>query len=214
MSIELPVDVDAKREVLTKLVRGERATYQVGGETRVVAPRKPGGAKMAKTSPTIIEFVVLGRPQQRGSKLASARYDRSGKPVTKDGRVLTFAKDANPKSKAWMDSVRTAAMEAVGDGWEPLRAPLMLSVLFYFSRPKSHYGSGKNAAVVKASAPIAHSQTPDLSKLMRAVEDGMTGIVYADDRQIFCYQNTRKHWTTGVERAEVWVCECDNQRGE
>lgn len=161
----------------------------------------------------MIAFIVLGRPQQRGSKQAHARYDNSGKPITKDGRVLTFAKDANPKSKAWMDSVRSAAVEAMGKDWEPLRCPIRLSVRFEFGRPKSHYGSGRNGDLVKASAPREHAQTPDLSKLMRAVEDGMTGIVYSDDRQICGYEECVKTWTNGVERAVIRVTPI-NQRGE
>ena len=36
----------------------------------------------------------------------------------------------------------------------PLEGPLEATLLFYFSRPKHHYGSGRNAGTVKESAPI------------------------------------------------------------
>lgn len=152
----------------------------------------------------VFEFRVIGTPQQRGSKQAHARYDKQGKPITKDGRVLTFAKDDNPKSKAWMDSVRTTAAEYCGSR-DLLAGPLILSVMFQFSRPSSHYGTGRNEGVLKASAPQHKESTPDLSKLLRALEDALTGVVWRDDRQVVQYDKCVKCWTTGTACADVQI---------
>jgi len=86
----------------------------------------------------------------------------------------------------------------------PLEGPLLLELTFWIPRPKGHYGSGKNAAVVKAGAPFAPTVKPDLLKLTRAVEDALTGIVYRDDSQITS-ETLQKAYTTGQARTEVRV---------
>lgn len=82
-----------------------------------------------------------------------------------------------------------------------------LSCVMHFARPKSHYGTGRNAGRLKASAPARHTQAPDAGKVMRAVEDSLTGVVYRDDRQICRYGRVEKIWTTGQECAEIMVRE-------
>lgn len=154
-----------------------------------------------------IHFTVVGKPQQRGSKQANVRYDRSGKPITKDGRILTFAKDDNDKSKEWMNLVRDKAVECM-NGVPMMEGPVMLTAKFYFLRPAGHFGTGKNAGIIKDSAPLNYCGTPDLSKLLRCVEDGLSQLVYRDDRQIFTYgHQTGKYWTTETPRVEVVVTE-------
>jgi len=55
----------------------------------------------------------------------------------------------------------------------PLEGPVCISLTFYLPRPKS------------APRRVVHPATrPDLSKLVRSVEDALTGIVYRDDAQI------------------------------
>jgi Holliday junction resolvase RusA-like endonuclease len=154
---------------------------------------------------TTIEFTVLGRPQQRGSKSPWIPKHKDGSMVMRNGRPVIATRDSNVRSKAWMDSVRSAAMEAVGFDWEPLRCPIMLDVEFHFARPQAHFGTGKNAERMKPSAPMLFTQSPDLSKLIRALEDAMTGIIYVDDRQIFAYSKCLKKWTQCVECALVMV---------
>lgn len=139
-----------------------------------------------------ITFIVLGRPQQRGSKRALPIGGKSG------GRIILV--DDNKRSVPWMACVRATAFNAyVGD---LLDGPLCLTARFFFARPQSHYG----AKGVKASAPRYHAQTPDLSKLLRALEDGLSGIVWRDDRLVTQYGvTTGKYWTTEQERCEVVI---------
>jgi crossover junction endodeoxyribonuclease RusA len=51
-------------------------------------------------------------------------------------------------------------------------------------RPKGHYGSGKNELTVKNSAPKYPDKKPDCTKLLRALEDALTGILWIDDSQV------------------------------
>lgn len=155
-----------------------------------------------------LRFTVLGRGQQRGSKIPQAIY-RNGKPVTKNGRVVVVARDSNDsKSLTYMQEVRTVAILAMDQqSFKMLTNPIELSLIFWFKRPQSHYGSGANANVVKSSSPKHHAQSPDLAKLVRCLEDALTGIAWQDDKQVFRYKLIERRWTTEHERVDVEIRE-------
>lgn len=156
----------------------------------------------------MLVFTAYGRPQQRGSKTPFLIRKKNGEMATrKNGTPLIVTTDDNDKSKAWMACVRSAASEALPPDWELLRGPVVLSVTFCFARPKSHFGTGGNAGKLKKSAPVHHTQTPDLAKLVRALEDAIKGVVWGDDCQVFRYCNISKQWTTGAECAVVKIGE-------
>lgn len=142
----------------------------------------------------MIAFTVYGTPAQMGSKKAFVRGNRA---------IITD--DNSQKRKQWANAVATAAADAM-NGQPLTREPLRLFVQFWFARPKSHYGSGKNANKLKDSAPASHAQSPDLDKLIRCLGDALTGIVYNDDRQIVVITASR-NWTEEQERAEVEISE-------
>ena len=123
---------------------------------------------------TVVEFVVPGIAQQAGSK----RIVPSGRP---GGRL--HITDDNPKARDWMRAVAAAAM-AANDSAGLLEGPLRLVVSFYIVRPKGHYGTGKNARRLGAAAPRWPTKRPDTTKLLRAVEDGLTGVLWRDDSQV------------------------------
>lgn len=77
----------------------------------------------------------------------------------------------------------------------PVDVAVTLTATFYFARPKSHYGTGRNAHTLKPSAPPEHAQTPDADKLLRLICDALTiaGVI-ADDRLIVDIRG-RKRWT-------------------
>lgn len=152
-----------------------------------------------------LTFTILGRAQQRGSKQASLVPKRGGGWVTKNGRPIVVARDMNRKSKDWMQEVRSAASDAVGDA-DLIMCPVVLTARFYFKRPASHFGTGRNADKLKPSAPTLHGQSPDLAKLLRSLEDALTGVAWHDDRLVWSYgQGTGRYWTTGQERTEVMI---------
>ena len=73
--------------------------------------------------------------------------------------------------------------------------PVRLELLFFVARPKSHYNA--KGQLLK-SAPEYPTKKPDLLKLARAVEDALTGIVYAGDEQIVT-ENLRKRYSDTPE---------------
>lgn len=122
-----------------------------------------------------LRFTVYGNAQPAGSKRAF-RHPHTGK---------IMVADANQKAKPWQYEIKAAAVDALGGEISGLlEGPLAVEFRFYTPRPRSHYGSGRNADVVKASAPARPITRPDVLKLSRAVEDALTGIVWKDDSQI------------------------------
>lgn len=123
--------------------------------------------------------VVYGKPSTQGSK----------KWITgKDGKIRIISTD--PKLKVWRQSVAEKVAEARGE--DPLlKGPVKLSITFVVPRPKSHFGTGRNSHKLKPSAPPYPTTKPDLTKLVRAVEDAMKRMAWFDDSQVVV-QDVRK----------------------
>ena len=120
------------------------------------------------------QFFIPGIPATAGSK--------RGFPIRrKDGSLGVAMTHDNKRAKPWMSQVAMVASEHFTTPWE---GACSLQVTFVFQRPKSHYGSGKNAARLKGTAPTHKTSKPDCTKLIRCLEDGLTGIAYRDDSQV------------------------------
>lgn len=140
----------------------------------------PGGEAVSEVS-----FTVYGVPQPAGSKRAFAR---------KGGGVIVT--DDAKRSRPWKTQVAQAAGEAV-NGAGLLDGPLELLVVFTVPRPKGHYG----ARGLRPSAPAYPAVRPDVTKLLRAVEDACTGVVWRDDAQVVEQHATKRYG----EPASAWV---------
>ncbi|HEY3021857.1 MAG TPA: RusA family crossover junction endodeoxyribonuclease [Solirubrobacteraceae bacterium] len=134
----------------------------------------------------VLSFDVLGRPATAGSKKAIA-IKRKGEFT---GKVAVI--DDARRGKPWREAVQAAAIHAVADqmprgaqdgSWFGGGA-LLLTVVFFLRRPKSHFGTGRNARQLKPSAPRYPTTTPDCTKMIRAVEDALTGVIWRDDAQV------------------------------
>lgn len=135
-----------------------------------------------------IAFTVHGEAKPAGSKVSGVIFRKGpgGKkvPVYRDnGSPMTFTKDTSGAAgKDWRTTIQAAAMDAyVGP---LLEGPLEVEMTFFRVRPKSHFGTGRNAGVVKASSPEHPITKPDVTKLVRAAEDALTGVLWRDDSQI------------------------------
>jgi Holliday junction resolvase RusA-like endonuclease len=119
---------------------------------------------------------VPGIPVPGGSKRAFAH--------SSTGRIIVTDMSGK-RGHDWRSCVADqAAIEMRRHGFEPFTGPLEVSFAFILPRPKGHYGTGKNAGVVKHKAPTHHTTKPDTTKLVRSAVDAMTGIVWRDDAQI------------------------------
>ena len=130
-----------------------------------------------------IAFDVIGRPAPQGSKksIGNNRFVESSKFLP-----------------AWRKDVRLAAENAVTvNGWEQVSGPVELEVMFYLDRPSS-------VSTVKRPYPIV---PPDIDKLLRSVQDSLTGVVYEDDAQIIRVLAWKVYADTRVPGAFVRVNE-------
>lgn len=119
-----------------------------------------------------IHIVVSGKPEPAGSKSAFVI------PGTNRASVV----DANKNAKPWKRNVAAAAAEQYAG--DPIIGPVDVMLVFVLARLKGHYGTGRNATILKESAPLQPTVAPDVLKLARGVEDALTGLVYMDDAQI------------------------------
>lgn len=118
------------------------------------------------------------------------------------GRGLRHSNHA--KLKPWRNRIADTIARHQPPDWDPAE-PLSVIATFRFPRPKHHRGTGRNADVIKDSAPSYHLVTPDLDKLTRALGDAITqsGLIHGD--QQICRWNTDKRWCIGDEAPGVLV---------
>lgn len=126
-----------------------------------------------------ITFFVPGIPKPGGSKRFVG--------LNAGGRAILV--DACKKNKDWRAVVAWYARKA--HAGPPLSGPLAVSVTFVMPRPKSHFCTGRNAGALKPNATSLCVTRPDATKLWRAAEDALTGILWMDDAQI-CDQRVTK----------------------
>jgi crossover junction endodeoxyribonuclease RusA len=102
----------------------------------------------------VIKFSVEGTPIQQGSM----RHIGHGRMI--HNKAVELA--------AWRADIASAAKLA---GCKPILDPIAITMRFRVKRPKS----------VKRDYPTV---APDLDKYIRGVNDGLTGVAFADDSQV------------------------------
>lgn len=126
---------------------------------------------------TGISFAVPGRAQPGGSKRGFARGQR------------VMIVDANPNVGAWKE--RVALVAASHAPTVLLDCALELHLSIFLQRPRGHFGTkGLNA---KGHATPYPTSKPDATKLLRAIEDALTGIIWTDDARVVT-QHVFKRW--------------------
>lgn len=125
-------------------------------------------------------FTVEGESVSQGS-LTAVPTNRNWRTVP---GVRWVVKDAKPALKPWRQKVADAALEAWG-GQPMLEGPVRVRARFTFERPASHYGTGRNAGVLKRVINwVTSHQKGDIDKHLRSVLDALTGVVFKDDCQV------------------------------
>lgn len=108
-----------------------------------------------------------------------------GDPVAKGrGRIVRFGNRAGiktpEKTRRYEDIVRQTAIREWGDR-APIGVACVLDAQFYRAVPVSWSGKKTRAALEGALFPTAK---PDLDNNIKAVTDGLNGVVYLDDALI------------------------------
>lgn len=138
-------------------------------ETTIPLFDQPGQTVAPAPTMAGVRFTVRGTPAPQGSKRAFRNKF--------SGRIQQV--ESSKALAPWRDTIGLAADVAMA-GRDPLEGPVRLTVQFRFQRPAGHRG----AKGLRPSAPRVHHQRPDVSKLVRAVEDALTTIVWRDDSQV------------------------------
>ena len=137
-----------------------------------------GGAVEEKR---VVHFIAVGVPTTEGNLVTGQRRDGS-----------RFSRHANPKGlDSWRTTIGWAAREVSGLQFEN---GVVTVVRFFMQPPKS----------LPKRRLVRHQKKPDYDKLVRAVNDPLTGILWRDDSQVFS-SLVEKHYATGSTCAEVAV---------
>lgn len=147
----------------------------------------------------MIVFHVHGEPAAQGSKRGFVR----------GGKIVMVEQLA--KSRPWRDSVRAAAVDAMDGATNGrlafkgalITGPVRVTAIFTFTRPKSHYRTGKHAGELRPNAPRHVTRSPDLDKLLRNLGDALSGVVIRDDSQIASWHATKVYGDRAGVRVEI-----------
>lgn len=124
-----------------------------------------------------ITITVEGIPAPQGSKTA---YKRGGRIV-----LVETSKKLAP----WRNTVANTTatqMKQQHATTIPTGVPVKLDLLFTLTPPKSARKNTRDYVV----------RRPDLDKLIRAVNDALTGIAYADDNQVAVIHTSKRYGPT------------------
>ena len=110
--------------------------------------------------------------------------------------------DDNPALASWRALVAGTARKE-WNGRPPLVVPVSVWADFYLPRPAGHFGTGRNAGVLKASAPEWPAVKPDLDKLLRAVFDSLTTAGVWKDDSLAVVVSGAKHYADALRRPGV-----------
>jgi Holliday junction resolvase RusA-like endonuclease len=120
-----------------------------------------------------------------------------GKPIAKKrprfarrGKHVVTYNDQETEEGLWL-------LDAKKQIAEKLNGPVVVEVVFSMPRPKSHFGTGRNAGILKPSAPKEHTQKPDIDNLIKFVLDCLNHCgVWHDDNDVVRIV-ARKLWSPG-----------------
>ncbi len=134
--------------------------------------------------PEEISFLVRGLPRAQGSCRA----------YVCQGRAIVTNK--NPNLNMWRELVRVEGRaHAPVTLWE---GALNVSCYFTFSPTKARKKQG-----------MSHYQRPDIDKLLRAVLDALTGVIWRDDAQVMILRGQKSYLDPPGCRITILRCGSD-----
>ena len=142
-----------------------------------------------------MKLMVIGPPVPKGSARAfviPGKGDQSPRAVVVQNNKKALAH--------WQTQIGNEARTAMNSTQvpPPFDGPFIVSVTFRLNRPRSVSVKDRPVPTVK----------PDLDKLVRAVLDALTGILWRDDAQVVTIIATKRYLkTAGPECLEIGLTE-------
>lgn len=134
-----------------------------------------------------VSFAVRGTPMPKGS------YTRMPNGAT----LPAGTRESRQRMEQWRNDLRHEAQKAM-DERPPLEGGIRLFVEFALMPPKS--------MPKKMQGWAPHTKQPDADKLLRALCDALTGIVWRDDSQVCIVGINKMYAWDGITGAVV-TCE-------
>lgn len=134
---------------------------------------------------------------ERGIWRVKIRRDQKGNEHAEVTVSDTNSSKLKVRAREIQEQVREAA-RLVGFQIPDKDQPLAVTCTFYKPRKKNQYGTGRNADVLKETAPAFPIAAPDATKLWRGFEDALTGHLWHDDSRVV----GQGIWEDWVERWE------------
>ena len=78
-------------------------------------------------------------------------------------------------------------------------SPVEVRVEAIFKRPKSHYGAGKKAAILREDSPKYCTNKKDTDNIVKFILDCLNGHAWEDDKQVVCLSAIKKWAEPGGE---------------
>lgn len=134
----------------------------------------------------ILQLTILGEPK---AKQAMKFFKRGNFIGTYQPKVV----------ENYRDSVRLQVAGIMAkEGISPIQTAVSLNAKFYFCKPKSRQRKAT------AGIDLVKTTRPDLDNLEKALKDGMEGILFRDDAQV--WKVDKEKWETdGQARTEITV---------
>jgi len=138
-----------------------------------------------------MRFIVPGIPKPQGRPRFRVITTKAGK---------SFAHTYDPaSSRTWKETVASYAVSA---GAKMMSLPIQLTVIIYLPRPKR--------LCRKKDAPgcVPCASRPDADNFLKAVQDALIGVCYADDALIYHVHLTKWYHEMGkMPRTEIELIE-------
>ena len=143
-------------------------------------------AGLPPSMPACVHFTVPGAARGKGRPRATT--------IGGHARMYTDA-----KTVSYENLVKIMAMEAMS-GRPPIAVPVSMAILVRIAVPKS---SSKKLRAEMLTDQIKPAKKPDLTNIIKAVEDGSNCVVYVDDSLIVCIEASKVY--AEIPGVDVWV---------
>lgn len=75
----------------------------------------------------------------------------------------------------------------------PILGPVYLRIEAYYTRPKSHYRTGKYSHLLKENVPSWKTSTPDADNIKKFVMDSLNKVYWKDDAQVCKWEGIKMY---------------------
>lgn len=137
-----------------------------------------------------VEFSVPGQPVAKG-RARSVPVMRNGKAVTNANGRPVVQHHTPEKTVIFENLVKLAATKAMA-GKPPIEGPVELWLDINLQIPSSW---SKKRQQLAAAGQVAATKKPDADNVLKAIKDGMNGIVWVDDAQAVEYRISKRYST-------------------